>query len=104
MTSFLRFDKYPVQWWWRPSAWPVWNHAIDRAMRFWSHDGPDTAALDALAAQHHDGLQMIRPSHTEVLRAQLLVEHEAADNICRTSSTSTPTATGEGTQRPRSPP
>ncbi len=78
MTSFLRFDKYPVQWWWRPSAWPVWNHAIDRAVRFWSHDGPDTAALDALAAQHHDGLQMIRPSHTEVLRAQLLVEHEAA--------------------------
>ena len=25
VASLLRFDKLPVSWCWRPTAWPVWN-------------------------------------------------------------------------------
>ncbi len=78
MTSFLRFDKYPLRWFWRPAVWPVWNHAIDRAVRFWSHAGTDTATLDALAGRRVDSLTMAMPSDAEALHEQLVVEHAAA--------------------------
>ena len=78
MTSFLRFDKYPLRWLWRPSVWPIWNHAIDRAVRFWSHAGSDIGCMDALADRRIDGVAVAAPPDDAALHAQVLVEHEAA--------------------------
>lgn len=48
LAVFLRFDKLPLSWQWRPAAWPVWNHKIDRALRFWARERhADRAALEA---------------------------------------------------------
>ncbi len=77
VASFLRFEKYPLRWFWRPAVWPVWNHAINRAVRFWSHTGTDTAALDALEGRGLDALTVVAPD-AEALREQLLIEHETA--------------------------
>jgi hypothetical protein len=78
VASFLRFEKYPLRWFWRPAVWPVWNHAIDRAVRFWSHTGTETAALDALEDRRLDALTVVAPSCADALSQQLLTEHEAA--------------------------
>jgi hypothetical protein len=78
VTSFLRFEKYQLRWFWRPAVWPVWNHAIGRAVRFWSHSGTETAALDALEDRRLDALTVAAPSDADALREQLLIEHEAA--------------------------
>jgi hypothetical protein len=79
VTSLLRFEKYPLRWFWRPTVWPVWNHAIDRAVRFWSkRAGADAAALDALASRRLDDLMVVAPPDAEALRGQLLIDHEAA--------------------------
>jgi hypothetical protein len=77
-TSFLRFEKYPLRWFWRPSVWPVWNHAIARAVRFWSHLGVGTAALDALTHRRVDALPLMSPPSAKALREQLVIEHRAA--------------------------
>jgi hypothetical protein len=76
--SLLRFDKYPLHWFWRPTMWPVWNHAIDPAVRFWSRAGIDTISLDAIAHGDVEALPLIRPPSHEALREQLVIEHEAA--------------------------
>ena len=34
LASLCRFDKLPMSWRWRPAEWPVWNHEINRAVRF----------------------------------------------------------------------
>jgi hypothetical protein len=79
LTSLLRFEKYPLRWFWRPTVWPVWNHAIDRAVRFWSKGaGADTPALDALASRRLDDLTVVAPPGDEALRGQVLIDHEAA--------------------------
>jgi hypothetical protein len=46
----IGLGKAPVEWWWRPVLWPVWNHEIRGPVRFWSLDGPDEVALEAIAA------------------------------------------------------
>jgi len=76
--SFLRFEKYPLRWFWRPAVWPVWNHAIGRAVRFWSHTDTESAALDALEDRRLDTLTVAAPADAEALHEQLLIEHEAA--------------------------
>jgi hypothetical protein len=79
LTSLLRFEKYPLRWFWRPTVWPVWNHAIDRAVRFWSKGtGADTTALEALADRRPDALTVVAPPDAEALRGQLLIDHDAA--------------------------
>ena len=78
VTSFVGFEKHPLRWFWRPAVWPVWNHAIDRAVRFWCSAGTEAAALDALADRRLDALTVVAPSDAEALREQLLIEHEAA--------------------------
>jgi hypothetical protein len=49
LPHLLGIDKAPVDWYWRPAVWPVSNHVIRRPLRIWSTDGPDDAALAALA-------------------------------------------------------
>lgn len=65
----LRLGKRPVQWWYRPQIWPVWNPAHRRVVRFWSdRDGPDDEILDAL--RHERSMPVVEPS-LEDWRAQL---------------------------------
>jgi hypothetical protein len=79
LASFLRFEKYPLRWFWRPTVWPVWNHVIDRAVRFWSKGaGTDKAALETLARRRFEDLTMVAPPDAEALRGQLLIDYEAA--------------------------
>jgi hypothetical protein len=82
-TSLLHFEKYPLRWFWRPSVWPVWNHAIERAVRFWSQAGTDTAVLDALSNRDVAALPVVSPPSVEALREQLLIEHRAAHEHLR---------------------
>lgn len=45
------FAKLPLWLCRRPAAWPVWNHAIDQAVRFWTKEhGGGVAAPAALAS------------------------------------------------------
>ena len=75
--SLLRFDKYPLRWWWRPVGWPVWNHEISRPVRFWSrHDGPDEVALARLAERRLSDLEYQEPANAQAYRAQLETEWE----------------------------
>lgn len=75
--SLLRFDKYPLRWWWRPAGWPVWNHEISRCVRLWSRDdGPDEVALARLAERRLSDLEYQEPANAQVFRAQLATEWE----------------------------
>jgi hypothetical protein len=77
--SLLRFDKYPLRWWWRPVGWPVWNHHISRPVRFWSRqDGTDEVALDLLAARRLSDLEYQSPEDQGGYRAQLETELEVS--------------------------
>jgi hypothetical protein len=81
--SLLGFEKYPLRWFWRPRVWPVWNHAIERAVRFWSEAGTDTVVLDALAHRDVAALPVVSPPSVEALREQLVIEHGAARDHLR---------------------
>jgi hypothetical protein len=79
LASLRRFDKLPVSWRWRPAAWPVWNHEINRAVRFWgSAGGRDEAALRALADARLDGLRFEQPGGPEELARQLTIERSVS--------------------------
>lgn len=78
LPQLLEIDKAPVEWYLRPSVWPVANHAIRRPLRVWSLDGgPDTAALDTLARGDADGRRMPEPSPAD-LSEQLAAELAAS--------------------------
>ena len=63
----LRMGKRPMQWSYRPLAWPVWNHQNRRLVRFWSADtGVDEAVIDALRSRRLDLLPVVQPSATEL--------------------------------------
>ena len=50
LAKFIRLDKLPIVWRWRPAEWPVWNHQIPRAACFWTRDnGRDEHVIEALA-------------------------------------------------------
>jgi hypothetical protein len=73
--SMLRFDKLPLSWQWRPSAWPVWNHEITRAVCFWSATaGSDQGTFAALTAGRVDELDFVEPADSEQLIDQLRLE------------------------------
>jgi hypothetical protein len=77
--ELLRFPKLPVSWSWRPVGWPVWNHSISRAVRFWNTDGGrDQRAFDGLASGRLEGVVVEMPADSGELAAQLLVERDAA--------------------------
>jgi hypothetical protein len=84
LLHLLEIDKAPVEWYLRPSVWPVANHAIRRPLRVWSLDtGPDGAALDALARGKADSLRLPEPSPAD-LREQLAAELAASRTHLRT--------------------
>jgi hypothetical protein len=75
----LRFSRLPLSWVWRPAAWPVWNHAIERATRVWNRGaGGDASAFAALAAGQLDGVTVDRPPSRDALRARVAVERDVA--------------------------
>jgi hypothetical protein len=77
LPHLLEIDKAPVDWCWRPALRPVSNHLIDRPLRIWSLDGPDTAALDALERGDAEKLRLPAPAAAEA-RQQLTDEMEAS--------------------------
>ncbi len=70
-----RLDRLPLGWFCRPTDLPVANHRIVRPVRIWSREGPDEAALEAIAAGQADHLRPDDPD-AEALARQL--EEEAA--------------------------
>jgi hypothetical protein len=79
LADSLRLSKLPVSWWWRPTDWPVWNHTISRAVRFWSVDGGrDQRALDALTTGAPEPVAVEAPWDCSDLLAQLLVDRDVA--------------------------
>lgn len=73
----LRLGKRPMQWCYRPRAWPVWNHEHRRLARFWSAaDGLGTTVIEAIRSRRLDRLAVVEPSLdelTEQLREELAV-------------------------------
>jgi len=79
LAKMLRLPKLPVSWWWRPADWPVWNHTINRAVRFWgAHGGRDQRALDGLAAGWLEHIAVESPANRGELIGQVLVERDIA--------------------------
>lgn len=77
LAALLRFTKLPLSWRWRPLEWPVWNHEIDRAVRFWTADGGrDQRVFDALAAGKLEGVGIDGPADSAELIGELLVERD----------------------------
>lgn len=77
LPHLLEVDKAPVDWYWRPSVWPVANHVIRRPLRMWSVDGIDTSALEALQRGTADELRLPAPA-AAALREQLAAELAAS--------------------------
>jgi hypothetical protein len=77
LPHLLEIDKAPVEWYWRPALWPVSNHLIDRPLRIWSIDGPETIALDALERGDAEPLRLPASSEAE-FREQLREELAAS--------------------------
>jgi len=73
----LRLGKRPFTWFYRPRAWPVWNHRHRRLARYWSAgEGLDDTAIEALRTRRLDQLEVVEPTASELvpqLRAELLV-------------------------------
>ena len=79
LAKFIRLDKLPIVWRWRPAEWPVWNHQIARAACFWTRDnGRDDHVIDALRARSLAGVQFTEPADTDALRGQVEVERATA--------------------------
>ena len=77
LPHLLEIDKAPVEWYWRPALWPVSNHVIDRPLRIWSLDGPDTVALDALDRADAETQRLPAPTDADA-REQLTTELAAS--------------------------
>jgi hypothetical protein len=78
LPHLLELEKAPVDWYWRPAAWPVINHLIVRPLRIWSSDGVDTAALGALARRAAEPLRLPPPDPRQEPGEQLAFELEAS--------------------------
>jgi hypothetical protein len=75
VATLMRLDKVPVERVWRPAGWPVWNHVIVRAVRFWSRSGGiDEDVLALLGQQRFDDLAHVGPPSRERYLEQLRVE------------------------------
>lgn len=77
LPHLLEIHKAPVEWYWRPALWPVSNHVIDRPLRIWSVDGPDTVALDALDRGDAETQRLPAPADADA-REQLTTEPAAS--------------------------
>jgi hypothetical protein len=77
LAAGLRFTNLPVSWKWRPAAWPVWNHEIERAARIWTaSDGRDQSVLEAFASGRLDRAATEKPADTDELLAELIIERD----------------------------
>ena len=75
----VRLDKLPVSWRWRPAEWPIWNHAIPRAVRFWTAaDGRDQSVFDALQACSTTGVELCVSPDPDAVRRQVEIERAMA--------------------------
>jgi hypothetical protein len=73
----LGLDKAPVEWYWRPSEWPVANHVIRRPLEIWSAEhGVQELALEALDRGTYEAFRLPPPPPDEA-RRQLATELEA---------------------------
>ncbi|WP_027346347.1 DUF7711 family protein [Hamadaea tsunoensis] len=78
LAHLLEMDKAPVERHWRPTEWPVSNHAIRRPLRLWSaSEGIDVSSMDALSTGRVESLRLPEP-HPAVLREQLAAELAAS--------------------------
>ncbi len=50
LAPVTHLERLPVERAWRPSRWPVWNHAIRRPVLVWDRAGPRPEAMEALAS------------------------------------------------------
>ena len=79
LAKFIRLDKLPIVWRWRPAEWPVWNHQIGRAACFWTRDnGRDDHVIDALRSRSIAGIQFAESADADSLRTQVEVERATA--------------------------
>jgi hypothetical protein len=79
LASLMRLDKVPVERVWRPADWPVWNHVIVGAVRFWSRaDGIDEDVMALLTHQRFGDLTGVGPPNRERYLEQLRVERNAS--------------------------
>ena len=79
LASLMRLDKVPVERVWRPADWPVWNHVIVGAVRFWSRaDGIDEDVMALLTEQRFGDLTGVGPPNRERYLEQLRVERDAS--------------------------
>jgi hypothetical protein len=79
LASLMRLDKVPVERLWRPAGWPVWNHVIVQAVRFWSRsDGIDKDVLALLDQRCFDDLECVGPPSRERYLEQLQIERSAS--------------------------
>lgn len=64
----LRLGKRPIQWCYRPLAWPVWNHEHRGLVRFWTAaDGLDADVIEALRSRRLDRVVVVAPSTAELV-------------------------------------
>ncbi len=79
IAHLLRLPKLPLAYAWRPAGWPVWNHGITRAARFWSmQHGPDDTNLGLLGERRNNDVAVAQPSDDGDRLAQLRVELAAS--------------------------
>ncbi len=79
LAKFIRLDKLPIVWRWRPAEWPVWNHQIPRAACFWTRDnGRDEHVIEALRARSIDDVRFTEPTDADSLRKQVEAERATA--------------------------
>jgi hypothetical protein len=68
LVDTLRLDKGGFAYLWRSRHEPVWNHAIQGPVRFWSIDGTDDIVLDALRDRRLADLPRLTASPAELQR------------------------------------
>ena len=72
----VRLGKRPLQWTYRPTAWPPWTYRDRRVVRFWSATaGVDDDTINAM--REHRPLKVVEPDK-EALADQLDVERSLA--------------------------
>ena len=69
--EMLHLRRRPMQWCYRPLAWPVWNHEHRRLVRVYSaRAGLDDAVIAGLKTRRFERLEVVEPT-TDALVSQL---------------------------------
>lgn len=81
LVDTLRLDKGGIAYWWRSDHEPVWNHLIRDPVRFWSLEGTDEAALDALRERRCTDLARVTATAEQVRRRTAVELGRALDRV-----------------------